>query len=227
MTKSTLQYVKSGIVAAAIITAQGAFAGSTFHPALDVQGAAGYFTYKSKYVLSNDTGLRYDYQSSIYAGDSRNFSIMVRGNMQSANFELVTKKLESSTTDVIIRYYLGPVYFGPAVGISNIAYSEGGGTPTFDLSERHYGGNAGVEFAAMRNGMVRLDVLATMQYDAKEVSNQTIELGTRIEADLGIEIPISKRFRIITGAKYIMYSVASQAETITMPYGGLKGEFDF
>lgn len=227
MTKLKPLCGRLGVAAVCTFTAHHALGSSTFHPALDMQASAGYFTYKSKYVLSNDTGLRYDYQSSIFAGDSRNFSIMVRGNLQSANFSLVSKKLTSSTTDVIIRYYLGPVYFGPALGVSNLAYSEGGATPTFDLSERHYGGNAGVEFAAIRNGMLRLDVLATMQYDAKEVSNQTIKLGTRIEADLGLEIPISKRLRIITGGKYIMHSIDSKAETVTMPYGGIKGEFDF
>jgi hypothetical protein len=197
------------------------------NPALDLQFGIGYFTYKSKYILSNDTGLRYDYQGSVFSGNARNFGLIVRGNMQTTNFELVKEKLDSSVTDLVLRGYLGPVYFGPVVGIRNLAYTQGSGTPTFDLTERHYGGNFGVEVEVMKRSMLRLDVLGTMQYDYKEVSDKTIKLGMRIDTDFSLEVPFSKSFSSVIGAKYMMDSIDSKAETISMPYGALKGDFNF
>jgi hypothetical protein len=223
-----LKFIASRIFATACAFASTtALAGGAGHPAVDVQASAGYFTYKSKYVLSNDTGLRYDYQGVLYAGDSRDFALVVRGNMQTTDFALVSKKLDSSATDLVIRLYIGDFYLGPVVGIQSLAFSEGGATPTFDLTDRHYGGNIGAEFEISRNTALRLDVLATMQYDYKEVSKQTITLGTRIDSDLSLEVPISKRFSAIIGGKYMMYALQSQAEAITMPYGGIKVDMDF
>ncbi len=195
-------------------------------PALDGRGSVGYFTYKSKYANSNDTGLRYDYAAALYAGNSRGMGMIMRGNLQSANFALVTKKLDSSTLDFIIRSHLGPLYFGPMFGMSNYKFTESGST-TFDLNERHYGGNVGLEMDIIRNGLMRIDALITNQYDYKEVTNQTVTLGMRVEGDVSFDLMFSKKFGAVVGGKYIMYSLQSQAEAITMPYAGLRARLDF
>jgi hypothetical protein len=219
--------MKVATLAAAGCLCQTALAENTNNPALDLQFGIGYFTYKSKYVLSNDTGLRYDYQGSVFSGNARNFGLIVRGNMQTTTFALITEKLDSSVTDLILRGYLGPIYFGPVVGTRNLSYTKGGGTPTFDLTERHFGGNFGIEIEVMKRSMLRLDVIGTMQYDYKEVSDKTITMGTRIDTDLSLEVPFAKSFSSVIGAKYMMDSIESKAETISMPYGAIKSEFNF
>ncbi len=203
-----------------------ALAENSGNPALDARASAGYFTYKSLYALSNDTGLRYDYQAAIYGGNSRSIGMFMRGNMQSANFALVSKKLDSSALDFIIRMHIGPMYFGPMVGMANFKFTDASGT-VFDLNQRHYGGNFGFEADIMRGAVVRLDGLVTNQYDAKEVSNQTIKMGMRMEGDLGFDFKFAKNFGFVVGGKYITYTLESAKEVITMPYGGLMAAFDF
>jgi hypothetical protein len=195
-------------------------------PALEAYGTVGYFTYKSKYALSNDTGIRYDYAAALYAGDSRNVGMVMRGNMQSAEFELVSKQLDSSALDFLVQLHLGPLYIGPMFGMANYKFTESGAT-TFDLNERHYGGNVGIQAEVVRNGVLRLDVLITNQYDAKEVNDQVIDLGMRIEGDLRADLKISRSFGAVVGGKYMMYTLQSQAEGITMPYAGLKVNLEF
>jgi hypothetical protein len=195
-------------------------------PALEANGTVGYFTYKSKYAVSNDTGIRYDYAAALYAGDSRNVGMVMRGNMQSAEFELVSKQLDSSALDFLVQLHLGPVYFGPMFGMANYKFTDTG-TVTFDLNERHYGANIGFQSDIIRNGTLKLDVLITNQYDAKEVNDQKIELGMRMEGDLRVDMKISRSFGAIVGGKYMMYTLQSQAEAITMPYAGIKVNLEF
>lgn len=208
------------------LVAGSAYGETGYKPALCGKATAGYFTHKSKLAESNDTGLRYDYEAGLYAGNARFLGAYVRGHMETSTFALVSKALATNVVDFVLKMHMGPVYVGPVYGMSTYKYTESGAV-TFDLSERHYGANVGFEYELGRKGLAFVDALVVMSYSGTEATSQTIKVGMRTEADVGFAVPMSRSFGVAFGAKYIMSSLQSKSDVTTMPYVGIKGDFDF
>lgn len=195
-------------------------------PALSAFGEAGYFTYKSKLAVSNDTGLRYGYGFQIFGGDDKNLGAGMRSAILNAKFALNENEIAEKVQSFVFNYRMGYAYAGVAFGTTQLKFTEKG-TDAMDAFGNTIGGNVGFLVPFGRGNVIQNDILVLKPSGVKDSQQRAVNLGLRIEADTSLSFSLSRKFvDLVLGFKYITHSAtvgsAGGKETQTIPSAGLR-----
>ena len=191
----------------------------------------GLTTYKSKLLLSNDTGSALSYGIGAYVGDEKHWGIGLKNESSTTKFLLVSSAVKASLQDITISYRWGYMYLGAVISTAGYIVTKDGAT-LFDASGSGYGGNFGFLIPITRTAIVYLDVTTASISKTIEASQKSVSLGSRTDIDLGASVDITKRvFDFIFGYRQRSHKItflgAPAAETRTATYIGFQMGADF
>ena len=201
-------------------------------PTAFLRAGGGLSTYKSKMVDSNDTSTLLEYSFGAYAGEDRQFGMLVRRDSSTTNFVLNSSRIAASWQDVITRYRWGPLYLGVVLGSAEIDANNAGDAEFLKARGSGYGENLGLMVPVGRSAMFTMDVLMVANSTAVDLNQKTVTIGQRMDIDLGASFDITKQFvDLLVGYKYRTYPLSvdgtSYAEIFTSTYVGFLFSFYF
>lgn len=189
-------------------------------------GARGYWaTSKSGLAESNDTGLIYKYGLSVYSGDGKDVSVHIEGLKSAISYSLNNASSSQDELNFLVRYYLGFVYLGAFGGSIQVGASRADGA-TLDIFASQYGGNIGALLTITRGAYLEFDLRYGVPLDIKEASQQTVTLGSKIDAQCTVVFDLTRRFLDLeAGFLYSTYDAtfngSGTGENLTAPFIGL------
>ena len=196
---------------------------------LDV--GTGITTYKSEALESNDTSITIGYALGIYAGQDKELGFALNNETNTTDFTYANSTLKSkmATTfqDTIMRYRLGPIYFGPTFNQTTIE-STNQDVQYLDLMASGLGGNAGLLLELRKDSKFFIDVLFSTASVTKEAIQtiNTVSIGSRTDLHMGGIIKISRSLlNMQIGYKHRTFGVTvsgtSYTETLSYTWIGL------
>lgn len=180
----------------------------------------GFHVQKSELVDSNDTGTSVKYGLGIWAGEDRSMGIHIVQESNSTTFALNDATMAQTWRDVVIKYRLGPVYFGPV--LSQMAMTAESGDLSLDLSGQGYGFNAGWTLGFLRNTAWYFDAVSASISEVRDTELSDVSVGSRTDLDTGFCFFLTKQtFDMMFGYRMRTYSVStgsSFAESQNLTY---------
>lgn len=223
-------------------------------PYFFAQATGGYAVYKSTLVQSNETSSSIGYGFGGYAGDRRNVGFALMRDQGSFAFELNNSTIAYQLQDMHLRYRYQLVYAGVVIAQSQWKIDappdldndtrpdpDATAAPVMEAMGTGYGVNTGLDFAFWRRNIFALDVtyITAQTVMAKAVPDLTtgdsstliereVELGSRIDLDVGVRFEISRKFYGMAGFRYRTASLGSDGvsanEVVSATYVGLRFE---
>lgn len=224
-------------------------------PSFFVYTGGGYSVLKSNIVQSNDTSTTLFYGLGLYAGDSKAFGMLLQREQANFSFSLNGSSVAYQLQDLHLRYRYSVFYIGIVIGQTSWQIEAprdsdndnrldigGDVLPLVDATGAGYGANLGFAFETVRNGSVYLDMTymspqlvhaKPVPLDASNLTNlrdNEVELGARLDIDLGIKFNLSRRYFLMTGFRYRTIALGADAksykDTNSTTYLGVSYELD-
>lgn len=187
-------------------------------------------TYKSKMVLSNDTGSSITYSLGGYGGEANDLGFAIKKFSDSIAFELNDSAIATSFQDSILKYRMAFFYVGVVFSqIEMIANKEG--TDLVDSAGSGMGGNLGIILPIGRIGAFFLDVTSVTYSKTRNELTSEVNTGARMDIDLGTSFDITRNLiDFLMGYRQRTLAITideSYSELSMSTYLGLRFAFFF
>lgn len=199
---------------------------------------AGYTTYQSGVVDSNDTSLTTRYSLGVTGGVDKYYSMVFEGSSSKVNFKLNKTSVKYNWQDVFFRARWQYFYGGLLLSINRYkseiaedAEADAARAYNVDLLRTGYGANLGIIIPFGKPGYLCLDGFyhtTSESFDIYETGEVTI--GPRFRIDLGTRIHVvNNSLDLIIGYRFMNISFIveetgadkeTRRETMTTPYAG-------
>lgn len=194
-------------------------------PTLSLEGKGYWGTSKSGLAESIDTGLVYKYGLGVYAGDDKNVSVHIDGLTSATSYSLNNATSSQNELAFLIRYYMGFVYIGAFGGSIQVGAERADGT-ALDIFASQYGGNLGALITITRGAYLKIDLRYGAPLDIKEASQQTVTLGSKIDAEGSVLFDLTRRsLDLEAGFRYSTFDAtfngAGTGEVLIAPFLGI------
>lgn len=191
----------------------------------------GLATYKSLLVESNDTMGVVTYGLGAHAGEEKELGIEYRVENATTAFVLNQSSIKTTWTSTIIKYRLWAFELGAVIGQSKILASRES-EEILDVVGNGYGGYFGMLFPVGKSSLIYLNAMSVSNAEVIDKKERTITLGSRLDAEIGSRVSITKKALDFTlGYRRRSNSISedgiSYAELQTSTFIGFHTGFDF
>ncbi len=201
-----------------------------FAPTFFVDSTFGLTTYKSKLIVSNDTGTGLSYSIGGHAGENREYGFLVRTDTNRTSFLLNESSITTAWQDTILRYRLWAFYVGGVFSQLDLKVNSQG-TEILDVSGSGYGGNAGFLIPINRIGVFYFDASSVSVGKFRNVLTEEVKSGTRLDLDAGANFDITREFLdLMVGYKQRTTSIqlsSGNVESYYITYLGFRAALYF